>query len=109
VIDLVVENLALSGCNLFPNITPIEANNFIKFSLTSTASSSLPLSRRCMRDVVFYFRRKTGIKITGSGLGDIVLGVEGLTLCFVLLHLLMGVLMCTAQVTASSDKGRRPF
>jgi Family of unknown function (DUF5923) len=65
VIDLVVENLTLSGCNLFPNITLIEANNFIKFSLTSTASSSLSLSRRCKRDVVFYFRRKTEIKITG--------------------------------------------
>jgi hypothetical protein len=31
-IDLVVENLTLSGCNLFPNVVSIEAYNFIKFS-----------------------------------------------------------------------------
>jgi hypothetical protein len=30
--DLVVENLTLSGRNLFPNIVSIEAHNFMKFS-----------------------------------------------------------------------------
>ena len=30
--DIVIENLALSGKNLFPNIVSIEAHNFIKFS-----------------------------------------------------------------------------
>lgn len=31
-IDLVIENLALSGRNLFPNFVSIEAHNFVKFS-----------------------------------------------------------------------------
>jgi len=32
-----------------------------------------------MRDVTFYFRKKTGIKKTDSGLVDVVVGGEGLT------------------------------
>jgi hypothetical protein len=32
-----------------------------------------------MRDVAFYFRKKSGIKMTDSGLADVVLGGEGLT------------------------------
>ena len=31
-IDLVVENLTLSGRNLFPNIVGVEAHNYVKFS-----------------------------------------------------------------------------
>ena len=31
-LDLVIENLALSGRNLFPNIVSMEAHNFVKFS-----------------------------------------------------------------------------
>ena len=31
-LDIVIENLALSGKNLFPNIVSLEAHNFIKFS-----------------------------------------------------------------------------
>lgn len=31
-LDIVIENLALSGQNLFPNIVTLEAHNFIKFS-----------------------------------------------------------------------------
>lgn len=30
--DVVIENLALSGKNLFPNVVSIEAHNFVKFS-----------------------------------------------------------------------------
>jgi len=35
-IDLVVENLTLSGRNLFTIVMSIEAHNFIKFSLYSS-------------------------------------------------------------------------
>lgn len=31
-LDLVVENLTLSGRNLFPNVVSLEAHNFVKFS-----------------------------------------------------------------------------
>ncbi|KAF8151644.1 hypothetical protein B0H34DRAFT_801342 [Crassisporium funariophilum] len=31
-LDVFVENLTLQGCNLFPNIVALEANNFVKFS-----------------------------------------------------------------------------
>lgn len=31
-LDLVIENLALSGRNLFPNVVSMEAHNFVKFS-----------------------------------------------------------------------------
>lgn len=31
-LDLVVENLTLSGRNLFPNVVSFEAHNFVKFS-----------------------------------------------------------------------------
>lgn len=31
-IDLIVENLTLSGRNLFPNIVSVEAHNHMKFS-----------------------------------------------------------------------------
>ena len=34
---------------------------------------------------MFYFRKKTGIKITDSGLVDVVFGGEGLTIAFPLL------------------------
>lgn len=31
-LDLVIENLALSGRNLFPNVISMEAHNFVRFS-----------------------------------------------------------------------------
>lgn len=31
-LDLVVENLALSGRNLFPNVIALEAHNYVRFS-----------------------------------------------------------------------------
>jgi hypothetical protein len=40
-----------------------------------------------MRDVAFYFRKKTGIKMSDSGLADVVLGREGLTIGFHFLFL----------------------
>jgi len=87
-IDLVVENLTLSGRNhLFPNIISIEVRNFIKFSsITDEHHHQFTLTfaqmQADMQDIAFYFRMKTGLKIGDSGLADVVLSGEGLTVSF---------------------------
>ncbi|EGN94223.1 hypothetical protein SERLA73DRAFT_115180 [Serpula lacrymans var. lacrymans S7.3] len=87
-LDLVVENLTLQGRNLFPNYMSMEAHNFLKFSpynaITDEHHHEFTLTfgqmQADMRDVAFYFRKKTGIpKLSDSGLADVVLGGEGLT------------------------------
>jgi hypothetical protein len=90
-LDLVVENLTLSGKNLFPNIVEIEAHNHFKFSPYSTVRKgqdeskhefviTLSQMQADMRDVAFYFKRKSGLpKIKDSGLADVVVGGEGVT------------------------------
>lgn len=87
-IDLVIENLALSGRNLFPNVVSMEAHNFLKFSPYNAISDeghhefTLTFSQiqADMRDVAFYFRKKSGFpKLSDSGLADVLLGGEGLT------------------------------
>ncbi|KAF7965517.1 hypothetical protein HWV62_43076, partial [Athelia sp. TMB] len=87
-LDLVVENLTLSGRNLFPNVVSLEAHNFIKFSPYAAIQDenhheftlTFGQMQADMRDVAFYFRKKTGIpKLSDSGLADVVLGGEGLT------------------------------
>ncbi|KAG5220001.1 hypothetical protein IMY05_C4702000500 [Salix suchowensis] len=95
-LDLVVENLTLSGRNLFPNVVSFEAHNFVKFSPYNAIrdeshhefTASFPRVKLTlgqiqadMRDVAFYFRKKSGIpKLMDSGLADVVLGGNGLTL-----------------------------
>ncbi|KAG8770836.1 hypothetical protein FRC12_004021 [Ceratobasidium sp. 428] len=87
-IDLVIENLTLQGKNLFPNVVEIEAHNYVKFSpyksISDEQSHDLTLSfghiQADMRDVAFYFNKKTGIpKLKDSGLADVLLGGEGLS------------------------------
>lgn len=87
-LDLVVENLTLQGRNLFPNLVEIEASNSMKFSPYNTVNDSnrhefkltLKQIQADMRDVAFYYRKKTGIpKIADSGLADVLLGGGGLT------------------------------
>jgi len=97
-IDLVVENLTLSGRNLFPNVVAvsIEVHNFIRFSPYSAITDehhhkftlTFEKMQADMRDVTFYFRKKTGIKMSDSGLVDVVLGGEGLTVSFRFLFLI---------------------
>lgn len=106
-LDLVIENLALSGRNLFPNVVSMEAHNFVKFSpynaikyviqaLHIVPSVAYFIHRdenhhefiltfgqiqADMRDVAFYFKKKTGFpKLSDSGLADVLLGGEGLTI-----------------------------
>lgn len=91
-LDLVVENLALQGRNLFPNIFSLEANNYIKFSPYNTIADDnrhhitlhLEQMQADMRDVAFYYRLKGGFKMTDSGLADVLLGGRGLSVrvCF---------------------------
>ncbi|KAJ7232032.1 hypothetical protein B0H12DRAFT_1204987 [Mycena haematopus] len=72
--DLVVENLTLSGRQLFPNIIEVDAHNFPRVHVHVCAIYA------DMRDVAFSFRTKTGpIKMRDSGLADVVLGGDGLT------------------------------
>lgn len=87
-IDIVIENLALSGRNLFPNLVSIEAHNFVKFSpydaIRDEHHHDFTLTfgqiQADMKDVAFYFRKKSGIpKLTDSGLADVLLGGNGLT------------------------------
>ncbi|KAJ6451660.1 hypothetical protein C8R47DRAFT_300002 [Mycena vitilis] len=89
-LDLVVENLTLSGRHLLPNIVEVEAHNYVRFSPYETKSKSDKAKHEVtftfaqmhadMRDVAFYFRTKTGpIKIKDSGLADVLLGGQGLT------------------------------
>ncbi|KAG8738026.1 hypothetical protein FRC10_007389 [Ceratobasidium sp. 414] len=87
-LDLVIENLTLQGKNLFPNIVEIEAHNYVKFSpynsIADEQAHDLTLSfghiQADMRDVAFYFNKKTGMpKLKDSGLADVLLGGEGLS------------------------------
>ncbi|TFK35771.1 hypothetical protein BDQ12DRAFT_307288 [Crucibulum laeve] len=87
-LDLVVENLTLSGRNLFPNIVSLDAHNYVKFSPYDAIKDDnhfkmtigLEQMQADMRDVAFYYRKKTGIpKMSDSGLADVLLGGEGLS------------------------------
>jgi hypothetical protein len=86
-LDLVVENLTLQGRNLFPTIVQCEAHNFFKFSpynaITDDHRHRITLTleqiQADMRDVAFYYHKKTGLpKMKDSGMADVLLGGEGL-------------------------------
>lgn len=85
-LNLVVKNLTLQGRNLFPDIVQLKAHNFVKFSRTMPYKIRLTLEQMQadMRDVAFYYGKKTGvIKMRDSGIAEVVLGGEGLTVrCF---------------------------
>ncbi|KAJ7221382.1 hypothetical protein GGX14DRAFT_669536 [Mycena pura] len=97
-IDLIVENLTLSGQQLFPNIIEVEAHNFARFKTTSAGKSAAGKGKSAgdtsrhemtltfeqihatMRDVAFSFRTKTGpIKMHDRGMLDVDLGGRGLS------------------------------
>jgi len=88
-LDLVLENLALSGRNVFPNLVSVDAHNYIKFSPYSTIGDeqhheftlTLGQIQADLRDVAFYYHKKTGMpKMSDSGLADVLLGGTGLTI-----------------------------
>lgn len=87
-LDLVLENLTLQGRNLFPNIVTLVAHNYLKFSPYSNISDehhheftfTFAQMQADMRDVAFFFRKKTGFpKVTDSGMADVLIGGSGLT------------------------------
>lgn len=90
-IDLVIENLVLSGPNLFPNVVELEANNHFKFSpypsITNTLDTHHHVFRLGMsqiqadiRDVNFAFRRKSGWpKLSDHGIADVILAGKGIS------------------------------
>ncbi|KAI0940432.1 hypothetical protein AcW1_003630 [Taiwanofungus camphoratus] len=87
-LDLVLENLALTGRNLFPNLISMDAHNFIKFSpynsIRDEQHHEFTLTfgqiQADMRDVVFWYHKKSGMpKMTDSGLADVLLGGAGMT------------------------------
>ncbi|KAG8824097.1 hypothetical protein FRC19_002552 [Serendipita sp. 401] len=87
-LDLVIENLTLQGRNLFPNIIEIAAQTHMKMSPYSsikdeyhhTMTLTLSQIQADMRDVTFYFRKKSGFpKLKDSGLADVFLGGRGIT------------------------------
>jgi hypothetical protein len=98
-IDLVVENLTLSRRNIFPDVVSIEVHNSSDFhpilrpAITDEHHHEFTLTfggqmQADMRDVTFYIRKKTGIKMTDSGLADVAVGGEGLTASFYFLFLI---------------------
>jgi len=87
-LDLVVENLTLEGRNLFPNIVSFDAQNYMKFSPYDSIKDEghhritlhLEQMQADMRDVAFWYRKKTGMpKMKDSGIADVVLGGSGLS------------------------------
>jgi len=83
-----IENFALSGRNLFPNIVSLEAHNFNMFSPHNAISDesrhefmlTFAQIQVDMCDIAFYFRKKTNFpKVRHSGLADVLLGGKGLS------------------------------
>lgn len=91
-IDLVIENLVLSGPNLFPNVVSLESHNAFKFSPYEQLNKGLDTHHHKfrlglsqiqadIRDVRFSFRRKTGWpKIKDHGLADVILAGKGMSI-----------------------------
>ncbi|TXT08906.1 hypothetical protein VHUM_03034 [Vanrija humicola] len=87
-IDLVVENLILSGPNLFPNIITIENHNYFKFSPFASIKDkshhrfriSLSQIQADIKNLRFAFRKKKGFpKMSDSGIADVVIARNGIS------------------------------
>ncbi|KAH7100372.1 hypothetical protein BKA62DRAFT_706845 [Auriculariales sp. MPI-PUGE-AT-0066] len=89
--DLVIENLTLQGRNLFPNIFEVQGSTFFKMSPYGTIkdeshhtmSFTMSQIQADLRDCAFYYNKKTGFpKMQDTGLADVFLGGEGITVKF---------------------------
>ncbi|KAL7423409.1 hypothetical protein Q5752_000989 [Cryptotrichosporon argae] len=90
-IDLVIENLVLSGPNLFPNVVVVENHNYFKFSPYDNINKTLDTNHHRfrvglsqiqadIRDVQFSFRKHSGFpKISDHGLADVVISGQGIS------------------------------
>lgn len=88
-LDLVVENLILSGPNLFPNIVTLENHNFFQFSPSDRIRDrnhnrfklGVQQIQADIRDVRFAFKKKSGFpRIKDSGLADVVIARNGISI-----------------------------
>ncbi|CCM07009.1 uncharacterized protein FIBRA_09328 [Fibroporia radiculosa] len=86
--DLVLENLALSGRNVFPNVVSVDVRNHMRFSPYDTIRDEshheitlvLGQIQADLRDVAFFYHKKTGMpKMSDSGMADVLLGGSGMT------------------------------
>ncbi|KAI9637351.1 uncharacterized protein MKK02DRAFT_36365 [Dioszegia hungarica] len=91
-IAVVIENLILSGPNLFPNVVTLEANNRVTFSPYENINKTLDTHHHKMRlgmsqiqadirDVAFSFKRKSGWpKLSDHGLADVIISGKGISI-----------------------------
>ena len=91
-VALVVENLILSGPNLFPNVIEIGSNNQFKFSPYPDINKGLEAGHHVFRlgasqiqadlkDVRFAFKRLSGWpKLSDHGVADVVIAGKGISL-----------------------------
>lgn len=82
------ESLVVNRSFSFYSIVSIDAHNFLEFSPYASIPDrdqhdftfTFSQIQADMRDVAFYFNKKTGLpKMKDSGLADVFLGGEGLT------------------------------
>jgi len=87
-LDLVIENLTLESQNLLPNIVEIDIRNHFKLSAYERIknenihefSISFSQIQADLRDVAFYFNKKTGFpKLKDSGIADVLLAGDGVS------------------------------
>lgn len=87
-LDLVIENLILSGPNLIPNLMTLENHNYFKFSPYDTIKDynhhrfrvGMSQIQADIRDVRFAFKKKSGFpKIADRGIADVVIARNGIT------------------------------
>jgi len=87
-VDLVIENLTLESQNIFPNIIELEVKNYFKLSPYNNIQDknkhsfwiSFAQIQADIRDVPFYFKKKSGFpKISDSGIADVLLAGQGIS------------------------------
>lgn len=88
-LDLVVENLILSGPNLFPNIVTLENHNFFQFAPSGNIRDrnhnrfklGVQQIQADIRDVRFAFKKKSGFpRLKDSGIADVVVARQGISI-----------------------------
>lgn len=87
-VDLVIENLTLESQNILPNILEIEVKNYFKLSPYNNVQDrnkhsfwlSFSQVQADIRDVPFYFKKKSGFpKMSDSGIADVLLAGKGIS------------------------------
>ncbi|KAH9925978.1 uncharacterized protein B0H18DRAFT_1085153 [Fomitopsis serialis] len=78
-LDLVIENLALSGRNLLPNLVTVEAHNFMKFSPYNAIQDEGRHEFTLTFGQIQADMRDWFPKLSDSGIADVLLGGHGLT------------------------------